>query len=131
MDLIKEIGQFLWAVLTIWQAYMTGGIVIALLGIYERLMQKTVSIRTFLIGVLAFLLVALFLAWRDQLHRGNELSKQMAESTRLAGEIQQVIWGYTPELKSTQIFCVLSIKNLGLPTIVEGYGITANFPDGH
>jgi hypothetical protein len=65
-ELLREIGLFLWSVFGYWQAYMTGGIVMALLGLYERLVRKTISFRTFLVAVFAFLLVAFFMAWRDQ-----------------------------------------------------------------
>jgi hypothetical protein len=84
--LLKDIGEFTWAVLTIWQAYMTGSIVTALVGLYERLSQKTVSTRAYIAGVIAFLLVAFFMAWREN-HLALIKLQQKLKTPEFSGEI--------------------------------------------
>jgi hypothetical protein len=97
MEILKDIGVFVWAVLGTWQAYMTGGIVIALLGVYERVTKKTISLRTFIIGVFAFLLVAFFLAWRDQYHgvitAKTETEKAQKKLEELTQPKFELAWG--------------------------------------
>jgi len=72
-NFLSDIGTFLWGVLSHWQAYMTGGIVMAVLFIYERLWNKTVSTRTVVWGIIAFFIAAFFMAWRDQLNEKRGL----------------------------------------------------------
>src|ERR1035441_6232511 len=92
----------------------------AIVTIYERVTHKAVSLRAFFIGAVAFLLVAFFLAWRDQRQQYLAL-KEKTESTRLIGEIYTFFSGTRPETGDTEMFIQMAIKNTGSPTIVQGY----------
>jgi hypothetical protein len=137
MEILKDIGRFIWAVLSIWQAYMTGGIVIALLGLYERLTKKTISLRTFIIGVIAFLLAAFFLAWRDQ-YRGRldtEIRIKELSNPDLTGQIEFFSGGGNPAgapvlTKDTFMFLLIRIWNTGAPSVIRELKTTVKTPGG-
>jgi hypothetical protein len=65
--MVSEIARFIWAVLSHWQAYATGGVVTGIVNVVERLSGKTLPKKAYaLIFVIFFLLVAFFLAWHEQ-----------------------------------------------------------------
>lgn len=65
----QEILAFGWAVLSYWQALVTGGVVTALLEVAQRLFGWEIRRRHyFWLFVVAYFLAAFFLAWRDE-HR--------------------------------------------------------------
>jgi cell division protein FtsB len=63
---MAEVLQFIWAVLSHWQAYVTGGVLTAVITAIERWRGKPFSWRFFAWFLGIFLLVAFFLAWRDE-----------------------------------------------------------------
>jgi hypothetical protein len=113
MQLLKDIGQWLWSVATIWQAYMTGGIVWAIIGTYERVTQRTISVRSFIYGVIAFLLAAFFFAWREQ--HNSWLTEQAARAKLETVRPYLVI----EELSGDQIRAMV-IRNRGNKVLPEG-----------
>jgi hypothetical protein len=66
-DLLKEILQF---GVAITRAYITGGIIIAGLTIYERFIGRHISTKVFWWGLYAFFVVASFQAWRESIQSG-------------------------------------------------------------
>jgi hypothetical protein len=68
VDLLHDIGSYLWAVCAHWQALVTGGFVVALMNLYERWKRKDIPFRQYLVVVFVFLQVAFFMTWRDE-HR--------------------------------------------------------------
>src|SRR6266481_696 len=120
MELLEDIARFIWAVMSMWQAYMTGGIVIASLGIYERITNKTISLRTFIIGVAAFLLVAFFMVWRDQYRARVDAEKNL--EVNLVGSIDYVY--ATPVGSHTLVFVLMTITNKGAPSAVVGWRLS-------
>lgn len=127
MGLLRDIGRFVWAVLSTWQAYMTGGIIIAILGIYERVTQKTISLRVFIVGVLAFLLVAFFMAWRTEYHKASNAEVDLdtlrnANTPRLVAEYDNVyIAPAGPGDQDCLITITGRIKNSGAPSITQDW----------
>lgn len=84
LELLSDFGAFVLAFLGHWQSYMTGGIVLAIVAVYERLTTKTVSRRTVGFGLVAFTVAAFFTAWREQ----HEAAKaEHAEVTRLTSQL--------------------------------------------
>src|SRR5438128_615387 len=142
-NLFGDNAQFIWTVLSHWQAYMTGGIVMAAMFVYERLTQKTVSVRVVIGGIIAFLLVAFFMAWRDQnkqlerVTKDLERTKQDLDTERkkvagpeLKGRIEMTSFGYNPNLPEVNgtIAIVASIRNTGAPSIVELWDCSVAIP---
>ena len=63
---MSEIFQFAWAVLQHWQALLTGGLVIAALGAFERKKGKPLSWKAFRWIAIAALFAAFYMAWHDE-----------------------------------------------------------------
>lgn len=146
--LFQDILQFLWAVLSHWQAYMTGGMAMAAVFVYERLTSKTVSIRVVVGGIIAFLFVAFFLAWRDQYRAGlvaqqsidglngqvSDLARKLDDANRslnhekeqnapkLSGVIRKVLLGHLGD--DSTILILIAVKNTGSDSIVEGWPLS-------
>jgi hypothetical protein len=76
-QLLEDIIDFLWAIISQWAVLLTGGIIIAALGAYERFQGRNVSLRTYLILANVFLLASCFWAWRDQHNRTIETTKRL------------------------------------------------------
>lgn len=72
LDLIS----FLAAVVTHWQAYATGGVVAAVVNAFERLTKLRLTKKAYFgLFLVTFLLVAFFLAWRDERTSVREANK--------------------------------------------------------
>lgn len=119
-------------------------------GLFERLTKWRLTARAYVgLFIVTFLLVAFFYAWRDE-HKVvreaintatqkerdiNEIKQELKETKRLlqvekeqntpklVGTIEQVLFTSRPGLPLTEIFVLMSIRNTGTPSIVEGYSI--------
>ncbi len=123
--MVTDFFVFLWAVLSHWQAYATGGLITAIVGLFERLSKWHLNKRTYgglFIGV--FLFVAFFLAWRDQ----HMLTKTLEHNKPdIRFDVEDVTLGGSPETQSgdTVLILYLTAKNLGgMPSVVVGYSLT-------
>ena len=88
---MSEFWEFIKAVFSHWQAYVTGGGITAILQVWERLTGKSLSKRTYAILVMVgFLLVAFFLAWRDQHQALQSIMKEKSEISRQLSEMKQI-----------------------------------------
>jgi hypothetical protein len=76
MGTLRDIGQFVVAVVSHWQAYVTGGAVTGLLIVVERLSGKILPKKA-AIFLGFFLLVSLFLAWDDEHQRADRLQEAL------------------------------------------------------
>jgi hypothetical protein len=123
VELLLDIARFVWAILSHWQAYMTGGIIIAALGAYERLIHKNVSTHTFAIGVTLFFIVALFMTWRDE-YRGRLGASKRAEASLpdLHGEFLQT--NSHPLRGGVGVLVVLRVKNTGGDSIINDWAMS-------
>jgi len=63
---MSDVLQFVWAVLSRWQAYITGGVVTALITIVEKKRGKAFSWRVFVWFLAVYLVVAFYLVWHDE-----------------------------------------------------------------
>jgi hypothetical protein len=78
METVHNIAYFTIAVLKHWQSWVTGSVVTGLIAVFERLTGKSLSKRAYgAIFVVAFLLVAFFLAWQDEYQRANNLESKL------------------------------------------------------
>jgi hypothetical protein len=64
--MLRHAWEFVVAVARQWGALATGGFVVALIGVYERLNGRPIAGRLFWIAVIISLLVAFFLVWRKE-----------------------------------------------------------------
>ena len=84
MRTLREIALFAWNVLMHWQAFATGGIITAILLVFEKLFALTLSKQNFIIIVIGvFFLAAFFFTWRDE-HR--TLEAERAYKTQIAND---------------------------------------------
>jgi hypothetical protein len=73
----NELVIFCVAVVSHWQAYVTGGAVTGIIGVVERLTDWKMPKRAYAAVFLGiFLLVSFFLAWRDQYHEALRVPAQ-------------------------------------------------------
>jgi len=75
---VHEVGVFLWEVVRRVSAYITGGIVVAAVAVYEHLRGQSIASRPFLYGVGAFLIVAFYQTWQDEHRRVERLRRDLA-----------------------------------------------------
>ena len=76
--MLGEVWRFLVAVVSYWQGFVTGGVLVALFFIFERLTGRTLGKRAIIwLFIVAFFMVSCFLAWRDQLHEVQQLQQQI------------------------------------------------------
>jgi len=85
-NFIQELGLYLWAVIAHWQSYVTGGIVTALVNVYERRTNTVLPWKYYvwLFFVIAGL-VAFFYAWHDEHHNAEVV---IAEKAKAVGDLR-------------------------------------------
>ena len=66
MDFFRVIPEFILSILSSWQGYLTGGILVALCSVWERWKKRTIPWSKYRWGVIGFLLISFFSAWYDQ-----------------------------------------------------------------
>ena len=132
MDVLNEITRFGLAVVTHWQAYMTGGIVVAILSAYERLTRKTISRRIVVIAIIAFFVVASFMAWRDQYRAAISAEDQFKTLTtpRFEGAIDTVSASPSSTKGGALVILTAHVKNIGAPSIAEFSDCSVNTSSG-
>jgi hypothetical protein len=121
MSLLNEIAKFILAALKHWQAYMTGGIIIAILSLYERAKKRSIPLRLMISIATVFLMAAVFMAWRDQYHATIRAEEQLKTLTtpQFEGSIDMVAASPTTIKDDAIILITAHIKNLGAPSIAE------------
>ena len=121
-DFFPDLGRFLWAVITNWAAYATGGVIVALLWLWSTLRESPVSKKVGIGVALVFLFFAFFNAWRQQ---------YVKTKVGLTMEINFVgpadnIAGYT----QTPLIIWATISNRGVPTIADTWDLRITTADG-
>ncbi|MBI2988500.1 MAG: hypothetical protein HYY45_17195 [Deltaproteobacteria bacterium] len=82
---MRDFISFLWAVASHWLVLMGGAAVITLLGIFERLRGKDISVRLYIVLMLLAVFYASFLAWVGQRENTGSVQRELQESrTRYA-----------------------------------------------
>jgi hypothetical protein len=125
-DLVSDIGTFTWAILSHLAAYMTGGLIVMLWGAYERIRNKSVPLRVYVLGVTAFFAVAIFMSWRDE-HR-----KRLAyERLSLVGRLEQLSIAPAGDRKQNSILTVFGLVSnpTGPPTVADNWQVALKFKD--
>src|SRR5216683_820078 len=78
--MLHEILAYVLAVITHWIGLLTGGLLVAVLLIYERLRKTTIPRKWFVGMVGACVLIATFLAWRDLIHANADFADRLSEA---------------------------------------------------
>jgi hypothetical protein len=66
VDYLRQLGDFVWAVINNWAGYTTGGLVVAALWLWSTVRQKPTPQLLAIVVACFFLFVATFNAWREQ-----------------------------------------------------------------
>jgi hypothetical protein len=79
MEGCREVGRFLVATVNHWVTLVTGGIVTALVFLYTKWRNQDLEPGSYLSLLGIFVVIASFLAWRDQYRKGQRLEKALAK----------------------------------------------------
>jgi hypothetical protein len=91
MELLADIRDCAIAAFSYWQSYVTGGGIIALIVLWEKLANRPLPRWTYLVLFLVvFVLMSFFLAWRDE-HRKAALLDDRAHQQRAANEYSPLL----------------------------------------
>jgi hypothetical protein len=142
--MLRDVLDFLKAVVKSLAAYLTGGVVVALWLVYERVEGKTISLRAFIAGVIVFLFVSFFAVWRAQrkaVRAANQetenLKDQVADLNQklddansaliynreqvkpnFIGSVGQIATGHHVQLDCPIMFVAFEIRNTGARAVL-------------
>jgi hypothetical protein len=74
MAVLSDFALFLRAVVSRWQAYITGSLFTAIAFVYEHVSQKMISENVVLWGIAGFFITGAFMAWREQTMKVQKLT---------------------------------------------------------
>jgi hypothetical protein len=81
---LREIAEFCRRVVTQVAAYITGGVIAAVVFLYERYSQQNISLDALNWGLLVFILVACFLTWKNERDKNREPDTTRVQLDQLA-----------------------------------------------
>ena len=124
--MLQDLFYFLRSAFGHWQTWASGGgiggLLVILLGIYERVWGRPVSNRMYIeIFIVGFLFFALFAAWREE---HSEVMKDRRNAPSLAAEIHYVWATYVPAQDITETFLLVGLTNSGTPSFAEGWRLS-------
>ncbi len=121
MEYLKDIAVFLWAVINNWAGYTTGGLVVAVVGLWSTVKKITVPRKYGIALALGFLFFAFFNAWRDQ---------YLKTIPRLTLHIEDTyIGGYPNDPDDTAFLLLVSVTNAyGPPSIADNWKMQIKIP---
>jgi hypothetical protein len=121
LDFFSDLGLFILLVLERWQAYVTGGALVAFLAAAQRIWGYAPSRRTYMnVFVIGFLFVAFFLVWREEYKKNKPMLRVEWERTSFSMAVLD-------DDPTQRVVCLplLQIRNRGdLPMGIENFGIT-------
>lgn len=89
-QLIYDLAVFIFTVLTYWQASAPATFITGVVGVVEKVRDKSLSKRVYLAVFLgAYLFFGVFLAWREQLNEKRQLSAHLEDVQRAADQAQK------------------------------------------
>ena len=125
--LLSEFFSFVYSTLNQWQALVSGGVVTALVAVFERVSGYHLTKRAYLaLFVGTFLFVAFFLGWREE-RRGRleqlaKIQEMHLTKPRLVGEIMYYRFADRPDYPDkTALFVIASISNVGSTASIVDY----------
>ena len=73
MSFLSDFTRFLVAVVSRWQAYITGSLLTAFAFLYEHISKKMISATVVVWGAAGFFLTGAFMAWREEYRSGRAI----------------------------------------------------------
>jgi hypothetical protein len=126
MELLKEIGAFLWAVLNGWAGYCTGGIIVAVVAFWHTFRKKPIGRRFGIVLAVGFLCMAVFRAWQEQYHKANVTVSAAQYAPKLKPEIMEIYTTPVTEPDTLAVVLVARIGNSGSPSAVSRIWVSAD-----
>lgn len=146
--MLSDFLSYVWLLLWGWLGLIAGSLGAAV-ALYEKSKKKELHPRRYIAILLAFLLIAGFVGWRDERERAAGLTKKVAE---LEVALQQETRKRTPDIRltvedafagilvdqdiadespnDTGLVFYMAARNLGLmPSIVDGYLLRLQVPN--
>jgi hypothetical protein len=124
MEWLKDLLEFLWAVITNWAALTTGGVIVALLALWSLLRQQPIRKSLGIGAALFFLFLAFFNAWREQKHAAVDAKNELERISKpnFAIRIGQAVIALNGS--STTVFIpFVEIVNKGADSVVTNYRV--------
>jgi hypothetical protein len=119
--MLRDFGVFVWAVLTNWAGFATGGILVALVWLWGTLNKVPVSRKIGLGLALIFLVMALFKAWRDQYMKNKSGLSLRIDQIRVSDPVSSV--------NGVPVFVVANLSNRGTPSQADGWHLEISLPN--
>ncbi len=157
--------NYLGAVLSHWFALLSGSAILVIIGIVERKKKNNISWKWYCVAIGFLLFYGTYLAWNDEHTQiatktrelgvtANEIATKQDEikqlqqdisveknkiTPNLKGNIDRVIWAYSPDVEGVVILTQVTIENLGATMSVkepwlltiEGENINVQLPPTH
>ena len=76
MLFLFDLFRYITAVFGYWEVYVTGGLITAIITVFERWRGKNLSWRAYAQLIAAFLVIAMFLVWRDERQASQSFAKE-------------------------------------------------------
>lgn len=130
----SDFYHWLIAVFSHWQNWLSGGgaggALLLIVLLYERLWNKQMPKRWYIpIFIFGFVILASFMAWRDQVHIANNAQAQLDSLTKpkLSGLFKRIGAAPTGDHKQDCLATItVYIENLGAPTAIKDVTFTAS-----
>jgi hypothetical protein len=138
-DSAINLWQYIRAVTTHWVALMSGGAIIVALGLLERFSGRTVPTYVYVGVLILFIFIACYQAWRTERKRRIESESMLSQ---VKTELLEEKGKHRPDLEgiiaftsfgsddkgNTFIVVILSVRSLGMQTIIHNYKLSINLP---
>jgi hypothetical protein len=127
---ISDFFVFLWALITTWANLWTGGIIVAAVGVYHIIRERTPTKKTYRQLAILFALLACFNTWRDEYKKTNpglHLSlEEYGFAEKVTGDGEQG----PPLIQTlgTTAIVVATARSLGAPTVADNWALIINIP---
>jgi hypothetical protein len=124
---MRDLFEFVWAVVNNWAGYFTGGMIVATITLYFMWRDKPMGRTIGLTLSALFLFMAFFKAWKEQRSLGaatatqnQQLREQIDELTKsaISGTIDFAVLGAQPK-NSSHAALIVSLSNKAAASAVE------------
>jgi hypothetical protein len=107
---LQDFLTFLWAVITNWAGYATGGVIVALVALYTLVKEVPIPKKVGIAIALFFLLLAIFTAWRNE---------YLKTRPGLIVTVRQI--GAMTDGEYSRLFVITSVSNRGSASVADGW----------
>jgi hypothetical protein len=111
MGTLRALGAFFSAVIRRWAAFVTGGVVVAIMAAYEHAVAGSVSWLRYAVFLLFGFVCACFLAFKDQFEAANRAQSDLSNAVKTASTMSFAI-GELHNLRQTHAATKAELENL-------------------